>query len=1012
MPQLKLTLLGSPQIEHNRGELTIHARKNIALLAYLAVTGQAHTRQALTALLWPESDTQRAQVSLRQAIFILRKRIGKTWLVTDRHTIYLRSDPPCEVDVIHFQQAADQAINNHQEAAAKEAIRLYTGDFLAGFTLPDSPAFDEWQFYERETLRHTFSNLLITLINHYYHSHQFEAAIPHAQRWVNHDPIQESAHHRLMELYAAAGQRTMALRQYELCVQILEEELGIQPGPLITNLKEKIDRQQFVMPTDTTPTEASTSATRAHLPAQTTSFVGREAEIVTLKGMLSEPERRLITLTGLGGVGKTRLAIEVASACQNNFADGIYYVDLTPLTTASLLPKALADVLTVTRRQQHDLKQTIIATLQEKHMLLLLDNYEHLLADISFVDTLIRQTQWVKLLVTSRESLHLPSEWLYGVEGLSLPDQSAMAAEESYSAVQLFIRRARQADPYFSFTTEKTAVLHICHLVEGLPLAIELAAAWVKLLPVAQIAQEIARNLDILSTTNRAIPDRHRSIRAVFEHSWQRLPPAEQMMLAQLSLFRGSFTIEAATQITKASYFTLYHLVSKSLLQRASQDRHQLHELLRQFAAQKLNEQGIDITLLHISYSHYYLQLLHQAQEKLYGNQQQATLNHLLADVDNLRQAWQWAIQHNLLPEIEAAAQVMYSFHSLHSWFDEGAQHFAQAAAAITKPDTAKKRQLKAYLLARQGEFLYESGNLSQAEASLQASLNLYRQDTLPKELFSVYNLLANIKHMRGDYEQAQLWAEEALYIAESYDNQHQVALACLSLGSIRQSLGEIAQARQYHNRSLAIYEKLEVPWGIAHSRRFLGTVALREQDYHLAQTHYQKALHIFQSLNSQAGITLILNQLGLVAQAQAQLEQADSFYQEALTICQTHHLHIEQCITLKNLGSLLYLQANYEAASDYLRQAWQIASKAQMLPLALEVALEVATNLVEAARPRLAAGLLNMVQAHPAINQTTKEKASVLQQRLALAAPPERLMLPPHAQENLAEKIGELINT
>ncbi len=330
-----------------------------------------------------------------------------------------------------------------------------------------------------------------------------------------------------------------------------------------------------------------------HLPSQPTPFVGRSQELTRIHHLLGDPACRLLTLVGPGGIGKTRLALEAAHTHRDNFAHGAHYVSLALVNSADLLLFAIGNVLEFSFRGPVAPVLQLTNYLRDKPLLLLLDSVEHLLDSVPLLGELLAGAPHLKLLVTSRERLNLRGEWVLPIEGMDYPQALDHHELDSYSAVQLFVQSAQRVQAGFSLSSELPGVLRICQLVEGMPLGLELAAAWIRLLPCARIAEQLASSLDFLASPLRDVPDRHRSLRAVFDHSWGLLPGPEQAAMAKLSVFRGSFDLEAAEEVGGAALPVLASLADKSLLRADGTGRYVLHELLRQYAADQLAQRAV-----------------------------------------------------------------------------------------------------------------------------------------------------------------------------------------------------------------------------------------------------------------------------------------------------------------------------------------------------------------------------------------------------------------------------------
>ncbi|MFO7683033.1 MAG: BTAD domain-containing putative transcriptional regulator [Chloroflexota bacterium] len=553
---LQLTLLGQPEIRLDGVLLASRLPvKGVALLAYLAVTGQPCSREALAALLWGETPDAAARASLRVTLNRLPPAL-RPFLTLTHHTISLNANL-VTVDVHALQTAVSGS-----PAAWKTAIALYRGDFLEGFNVPDAPAFDEWAVLERERLRLLVIELLHRLADNAHQQQTTSDGIAYARRILALDNWREETHRLLMRLLALDDRRSEALTQFETCRRLLAENLGVEPAAETIALYEDIKHNRLP-PFDSAQ---SKPAPPHNLPASAASFVGREPELAQLTALLAQPDGRLLTILGPGGAGKTRLALETATRhlTDPRFSDGVFFVPLADLPPGTLaqneaevpalskaevpaLSKAevavaphIAEIIGLKLRGATSPDEQLRQHLRDRRLLLLLDNFEHLLPQASLVASLLAAAPGLRLLVTSRERLNLYEEWLVEIGGLDLPPETA-GDWAAFSAPQLFIQRARRVYLSFDSAAEREAILHICRLVGGLPLALELAAAWVRTVPCQEIAAAIERHLDFLTSDLRNMPQRQRSLRAAFDYSWELLPEAEQTMLAQLSVFHGGF---------------------------------------------------------------------------------------------------------------------------------------------------------------------------------------------------------------------------------------------------------------------------------------------------------------------------------------------------------------------------------------------------------------------------------------------------------------------------------------
>ncbi|HZR44709.1 MAG TPA: LuxR C-terminal-related transcriptional regulator [Ktedonobacteraceae bacterium] len=405
-----------------------------------------------------------------------------------------------------------------------------------------------------------------------------------------------------------------------------------------------------------------------------TPFVGRLQEMDEISSLLSDPSCRLLTLVGPGGIGKTRLALEVASHIRTSFPDGLFFVPLASLNRADDLLSAIVEATPFCFTQDtRSLREQFLSHLQEKHaqrILLVLDNMEHLLDGVDLISDILAVTTGLKILATSREALNLQEEWVRQIPGLTYPDQANGKPLEDYSAVQLFLDRARRIRGDFDLAETDQSVVEICRLVEGMPLAIELATSWLKTLQPADIAREIQHNLDILATRSRNLSERHRNIRSVFSHSWQLMSEEERNVFQKVSVFRGGFRREAAEVVAGASLQTLAGLIDQSMLRLNVAGRYDVHELLRQYGAEQLDSTGQTETVQR-AYVDYYLGMLCQLEHNIKSHQQIAALDTIAADFENVRHAWQHAIEQKQFVALSQATESLHWFADMRGRYHE-----------------------------------------------------------------------------------------------------------------------------------------------------------------------------------------------------------------------------------------------------------------------------------------------------------------------------------------------------
>ena len=554
--------------------------------------------------------TSQAQNNLRVVLTGLRRILHppenkKTPILhSNRHEVWFESQMHVCLDVAEFQELLAQCESHlHQDRATcaacqarlAQAVEIYRGEFLQGFHLDGCPAFEEWLLIQRENWHLQMSQILTELSNFYEDSGDYAQAETYVRRQLQLDPLQEISQRQLMHLLAYQGQRLSALSQYEQCQQVLQNELGVEPEADTVWLYQQIKANQLQPPQALDTAPAATIASPKHtLPEMLTPFIGRETELAQLAERLAESPYRLLTLIGPGGIGKTRLAIQTARQNSHHFKDGVYFVSLAELVSPSEIPTAILSSLKIPLSGGPESPQAhLLAYLKPRQLLLVIDNLEHLMAGVDMLTEILAHAPNVVMLVTSREELPLQAADLFVLVGLDSPKTIHDTQVQQYAALRLFADRAKRVNKNFKLTEAVLpAVLEICHLLEGLPLGIELAAAVVRDYSCAEIAAEIAHDLEILSTSVRDFPPRQRSIQAVFDYSWNLLSETEQATLAQLAVFRGGFDMPSARQVTGASRLLISQLRYKSLILSRGSGRFALHFLIRQLALKKAGYAG------------------------------------------------------------------------------------------------------------------------------------------------------------------------------------------------------------------------------------------------------------------------------------------------------------------------------------------------------------------------------------------------------------------------------------
>jgi predicted ATPase/DNA-binding SARP family transcriptional activator len=964
LASLKLYTLGAPRIEIDGHPLQIERRKAVALLVYLAVTGQSHTREALATLLWPDYEQSRAYANLRRTLWELNHALGEGWIDADREQIAINPEGDTWLDVHAFQEGISTDIKQDQpeieEAEARtskliESITLYQGVFLAGFTLKDSQAFDDWQFFQADTLRRQLTQALETLIDGLGLQDKLEEAIEYARQWVSLDPLSEHAHRRLMYLYAISGQRNAALRQYQICLQVLEEQLGVRPEAETNTLYERIRSGKFkqseyrIFPLREKERYKKETVVEPSLPPQPTPFVGREEELQDITQLLQKPSCRLLSLVGPGGIGKTRLAIEAASRQAHSFRHGVFFIALAGLTSSQYIIPTIADVLKITPTPEASSpERQLLNYLKQREILLILDNFEQLLDGVVVLKDILATAPGVKILVTSRQRLNLREEWVMVVDGLRYPGADWFRTPEveisapiqvgedgqisGYSALQLFLQSAKRAQVTFAVGEKDIPhVARICQLVQGLPLGIELAASWVKMLTCEEIADEIARSLDFLEAGWQDIPQRHKSIRAVFEQSWNLLPEMEKRVFMALSVFRGLFRREAAQQVAGAKLSVLSALVDKSLVQRASTERYELHELLRQYAAEKLADDPEEEQHTLQAYCGFYADFLHQRETDLKGARQFEALKEINEEIDNIRKAWRLALSENNIEALDRSVRSLFLYNMMRSsaegieTADWAIQHF-QAIKKDRQLDQSQQKIL-GYALSLQGRLYLNTNQWHRALERIREGIRVLEKTDAARET-AVFKL-ETIPDVQGvDDDAAMQIYTDCLELFERYDDFWEIALTHFSMGDREHYLNRYASAKDYYHKCLSVLGEHGDRWLMTRCLLLLGDVTYRMGDDVEAKRIWQEGLQNVNETGESWNARDYLHQLSIVARERGEYEEARKSIQDSLNL--SREIGDPRLIAedLDNLGYAYYLLGDYITARNHYEESLKICKQ------------------------------------------------------------------------------------
>ena len=641
-------------------------------------------------------------------------------------------------------------------------------------------------------------------------------------------------------------------------------------------------------------------------PAQITPFVGRREELAKISERLADPTCRLLTLVGPGGIGKTRLAIEAAASFVDTYRNGVYFVPLQALTSSGWIIPAIAEALHFQFEAGGDPKAQLLDFMNDQVALLLLDNFEHLLDGIDLITEVLNHAPSIKLLVTSRERLNLHDEWVFDVGGLTFPagEQSQGQDIETYSAVQLFVQNARRAQPGFLLWDEAKAVARICALLEGMPLAIELASSWSRALSCADILAQMQHGLDILDSPTRDLPARHRSMSAALDNSWKHLSPAEKDVFMCMSVFRGGFTFDAVLAITNASPQIVYTLIDQSWLRFDSQaGRYDIHELLRQYGQARLEESGLSDET-HTAHCSYYMDFLGRCEPRLKGKDQKGGLQDIEDDLENVRVALDWAVYHGQPSETNISLYSLWFFYDTGSRFHECEQLFAEVVEVLrANPSETDDSLLLGQALMIHGSMCHNLDRRAEAITDLEEAMTIFRRHNAQRDLaFSLYRMGITLSYLENRLLEAQNCFESSLNLYRELSDGSGMVTTLGWLGVVYRLQVRLLEAESSTLEGLTLARKRGVPWDTANAAVFRGEVMKQVGDYHEARRLFQEANQLYEGLGIQWGIIKSIREMG-------QLSLLLGDYAEARR-CMVHAFNVGTRVRLT--GHNLYTLIDY----------------------------------------------------------------------------------------------------
>jgi predicted ATPase/transcriptional regulator with XRE-family HTH domain len=764
------------------------------------------------------------------------------------------------------------------------------------------------------------------------------------------------------------------------------------------------------------------------IPLPPTPLLGRDSELAAMERLFINPQCRLLTLTGMGGIGKTRLAVEFATRQQTVFPGGVFYIPLAPIASAEDIVPAIADVFGFAFSGPFHPKEQLmnyIAVQMKQSSLLVLDNFEHLLdhslseekqGAVGLICEFLQRMPNIKILATSREHLNLHGEWTYELHGLAVPPSEFSGRLEDYSAAALFLQSATRANADFEMTAlEQQAVIQICQLLDGTPLAIELAAAWAGMLSCQEISQEIQANIDFLSTSMRDIPERHRSLRATFDHSWKLLSNEEREALCRLSVFNGEFDRNAAGKIAGATLPLLASLNSKSLLRRTKNGRYDLHEAIRQYALSHLDENPSDYIEICDLHARHFLQLVSGYEKDLRSANQQEAIREISDSLDNIRAAWKWAVKQKSFELIGRAVRSIGWYFELAGLHSEGIEQFELLIQSLK---TVSRHGLLNRLLGlttmQQGLLYFRKGQVHVAIEVYKDSVAILRPLGDPALLADALTFLGIILHLHGEYKESKALLQEALEYSQAIKDEWFEAYAIYNLGYIDSLMGDYQKGYEKMQTGLDMWREIGDLHYIALGLNFLVSTLINLGRYEEAKASMLESIALCEHAKNRWGMGTAYRYLGLATMADGQYDEAEHHFRKSIEIFRGYTGGWDIAISVAYLGEVRMMAGELAEAETTFQNALHLAIDVNAVPIALDSLLGLAQIYARVGKSEKALDLSSYILNHPSSTQEAKGRAEQLcanltakHKHLAMATVPQNL-----AKICLDEIVREVLGT
>jgi predicted ATPase/DNA-binding SARP family transcriptional activator len=974
-------LLGRPSIEAAGGVVEPAMGKAWGLLVVLATRATWVERAELVYLFWPDQDESAARTNLRK---LLSRNVAALPFAGGVEAEPSRLRWPVRSDVADFRRSL-------AEGRLAQALDLYRGPFLDGLRADALPEFEEWAGQERESLARAWRDAGTTLASQAAGEGRVQDAARVLRSLVDADPLDEEALQAYLQALAAGGRAAAGLDAYRLFAERLERELGESPSRATQALAESLRAAVTLPPAaESAPSAASRAAARA-LPRAATPFVGRSAERRRLAEQLRDPDCRLLTVAAPGGFGKTRLALAVAADLAEAFDDGVAFVPLAPVLHPDGVPFALAEALGIVITGTRPPLEQVAEALAPRRSLLVLDNLEHLGGAYEWLADLLDAAPQVRVLVTSREPLDIGAEWRFELRGLSL---TPVGPEPALSdAARLFLQAAARQDARAAAQAPLGSVERLCRALGAMPLALELAAGWIGALDVDELVDEVERDLSLLTTTRRDVPDRHRSVVAVLEASLARLEPDTRSAFEGLGVFPSGFDRAAARAVAGITPLALRDLVARNLLATSGDGRFRLHELLRHRAVARLAEDPERERRVRAAHAHHYASWLASAEPALHGGSPAPILAQLDLDYDNVEAAFRWALASRDLGTVTDMAFALETYFVQRTRYAAGAAFYEGAAEALGEADPTV-RHTTGGLLVWAGWLEFRRGRYDRAAELVTHAAGLLDPTGDARARIEAVSLQGALAGTRGDYDTAWERADRALALARQAGLSAQVATALNNLAITEKQLGLFRQAEANYREALALNRARGAALPCARNLNNLGLLLVADDRADEATPVLEEALALAREIHAQQVVPNVLGGLAKAALARGDASAARSAADEAWRLTRASGARGSSGPLLVTLALAAAAEGDHEGADRALAAAVEDARETHVRVALL--ATVAAAGRVWSLRGdhRAAVTALALVRDDPDLEHSVRDELGPAWRASAAAIGPEQVAL------------------